>query len=142
MMMKVIMQVQLSNQYIINQSNIKKKMICKQRNTLTKGEGQSSRHHNIESLIMEGNYFCILAYKHETDYNRSISQTRRYGYQWSHLQKADQPGLAEGGLGCKLAKLYREFLEQLPTLSKWLSAGLYRQEDKPSSPHQLNPKTQ
>ena len=87
MMVKVIMQVQLRNQYITNQSSIKKKMIHKQRNTLTKGEGQSSRHHNIESLIMEEKYFCILAYKHETDYNGSVSQTKRYGHQWSHLQK-------------------------------------------------------
>ena len=36
------------------------------------------------------------------------------------------------GLGCKLAEFYREFLEQLPTtFVKWLSAGLYRQEDRP-----------
>jgi hypothetical protein len=72
-MMKVIMQVQLRNRYITNQSNIWKKMIHKQRNILTEGEGQYSRHHNIESQIMEAKYFCILAYKHETDYNGSVS---------------------------------------------------------------------
>ena len=41
------------------------------------------------------------------------------------------------GLGYKLAKLYREFLEQLPTTFViWLSVGLYRQEDRP--PHLTN----
>ena len=60
-MMKVIMQVQLRNQYIMNQSRIKKKMIHN-REILHQRKKQSSRHHNLESLIMKAKYFCILAY--------------------------------------------------------------------------------
>lgn len=40
--------------------------------------------------------------------------------------------VGQRGLAYKLAKLYREFLEQLPTIFvKRLSVGLYKQEDRP-----------
>ena len=140
--MKVIMQVQLRNQYITNQSNIKKNMICKQRNTLTKGEGQYSRHHNIESLIMEAKYFCILAYKHETDYNRSISQTKRYGHQWSHLQESISTWSSRGGLAVNLLSCTGSFLSSCQPFQNGYMLVYIGKRTFPSLPYWLNPKTQ
>ena len=66
-------------------------MIRKQRNTLTKGEGQSSRHHNIESQIMEAKYFCILAYKLETDYKGLSHRQRGMAINGVICRRVDQP---------------------------------------------------
>ena len=94
MMMKVIMQVQLRNQYIINQSSIKKKMI-RNREILHQRKRQSSRHHNLESLIMKAKYFCILAYKHETDYKGLSHKQKMWPLRAIH-RRTNQPGLTEG----------------------------------------------
>ena len=57
-----------------------------------KVESQTQREHaqregdNLQSIkhrtqIMKEKYLCILAYKHETDYNGSISQTKDVAWQ-------------------------------------------------------------
>ena len=50
------------------------------------GRTCTERKNNLKSIkhraqIMEAKYFCILAFKHETDYNGSISQTKDVAWQ-------------------------------------------------------------
>ena len=45
---------------------------------------------------MEEKYFCILAYKRETDYNGLSHRQKDMAINGAIYKKADQPGLAEG----------------------------------------------
>ena len=132
-MMKVIMQVQLETNTLPTSRASRRRWFVTEK-YFTKEKSQSSRHHHLESLIMKAKYFCILAYKHETDYNRSVSQTKRYGHQWSHLQKSRSTWSSRGGLAINLLSYIGSFsssCQQPPPFVKWLSTCLYKQEDRP-----------
>ena len=57
---------------------------------MTEGKGQSSRHHNIESQIMEAKYFCILANKHEIDYKGLSHRQRDMAINGAIYKRVDQ----------------------------------------------------
>ena len=82
--------------------------MTKQNNTPEIGRTCTEGKNNLQSIkhraqIMEAKYFCVLAYKHETDYNESVSQTKIYGHQWSHLQKSRSTWSSRGGLAVNLS---------------------------------------
>ena len=81
---------------------------------------------------MKEKYFCILAYISLKLITTGLSHRQKDMAINGDIYKKQINLVEQRGLGYKLAKLYREFLEQLPTtFVKWLSAGLYRQEDRP-----------
>ena len=45
---------------------------------------------------MKEKYFCILAYKHETDYNGMSHRQRNMANNGAICRREDQPSLAEG----------------------------------------------
>ena len=50
----------------------------------------------FKTQIMKEKYFCILAYKHETDYKGLSHRQRDMANNGAICRRADQPGLAEG----------------------------------------------
>ena len=62
---------------------------------MIEGEGQSSKHHNTKTQIMKAKYFCILAYKHEIDYNGLFHRQRDMANNGAICKRATQPGIAK-----------------------------------------------
>ena len=109
--------------------NIEIGKTCTKRKTIFKTS-------NTETQIMEAKYFCILAYISIGLITRCLSHIQELWPSRAILRWTNKPGLTENNSYSMALKFLK-----LSTLGKWLPAGLYRQEDRPSFPHQLNPKT-
>ena len=109
--------------------NIETGKTCTKRKTIFKAS-------NPKTQIMEAKYFCILAYISIGLITRCLSHRQELWPSRAIHSWTNRPGLIENNSYSMALKFLK-----LSTSGKWLSAGLYRQEDKPSLPHQLSPKT-
>ena len=112
----------------------KTKQKCWNRKNVHREKEQSSKHQTQSSdhggkILMNSSI-----YKHETNYNRLSHRKELWPNRAIH-RWTNQPGLIEN----KFYSMVLKFL-RLSALEKWLSASLYRQEDRPPLPHQLSPK--
>ena len=88
------------------------------------------RKNNLQSIkhitqITKEKYFCILAYKHETDY-KGLSHRQKMWPSRAIQKRTNQPGLTEGKSCNRALKFLR-----LSTFTKCLSTSLYRKEYRP-----------
>ena len=66
-------------------------------------EKERSSKHQTQNLDHEAKILLHSSiYRHETNYNGFVSQTKRYGHQWSHLQKSISTWSSRGGLALNL----------------------------------------